>query len=130
MQDRSMIFGEPFSGEITPLSQLTSESGNVIVEGKVFDVDHRHMNKANTWVLRFDVTDYAGSICVTSFMTEKAARPIINGIEKDMWLQIRGKVTVMKMILCCSPSPFDLFRNLHDWIMPSVSVWNYACTRK
>ena len=93
MLDDSMIYGKPFTGNPISLAQLTPESGSVIVEGKVFDIDHRQLKKAKAWVVRFDITDHTSSICVTSYFSNEDAYPILDGIKKDMWIQIRGKVT-------------------------------------
>lgn len=39
------IFGKPFKGDATPMDSLDLDMGSVIVEGKVFSVDHRELKK-------------------------------------------------------------------------------------
>ena len=40
-QNPEALYGKPFKGEATPMKDITLDMGNVIVEGKVFAVDHK-----------------------------------------------------------------------------------------
>ena len=46
-QQTNTIFGRSFKGKSTPMSQLNLDMGNVIVEGRVFSVDHKELKKRN-----------------------------------------------------------------------------------
>ncbi len=91
-----MIFGKPFKGTSIPMSEvsLDNDVGKVIVEGKVFAVDHRELKKSNAWVISFDMTDYTGSVRINRYMDAAQAKPIIDTIKKPgQWLRLLGKVS-------------------------------------
>ena len=50
------------------MSQVCLDMGSVIVEGKVFAVDHKELKKRNAWVISFDMTDNTGSVRVKRFL--------------------------------------------------------------
>ena len=41
------VYGKPFKGNPTPMKDLNLDMGSVIVEGKVFAVDHKELKKRN-----------------------------------------------------------------------------------
>ena len=56
------FFGKPFKGNVTPVKELNLDMGSVIVEGKVFAMEHKELKKRNAWVISFDMTDNYGSV--------------------------------------------------------------------
>ena len=95
LQD-GMIFGSLFGGEATPMRDLQDKRSGVIVEGKVFAVEHREVKKRNSWVISFDMTDYTGSVRVKSFLETKKAQPIMDQVKKGMAVKVRGDLSVDK----------------------------------
>ena len=93
-QQTDAIFGKPFRGTVTPMNQLDLNTGTVIVEGRVFNIEHKELTKRNAWVVGFDVTDNTGSVRVSKFFEKKDAEPIIQGIKKDGVYKIQGKLDV------------------------------------
>ena len=89
-----VILGRTFKGVPTPIGDLTIDMSVVTVEGKVFAVQHRELKKRNAWVVCFDVTDYTGSVRVTQFMEQSAAKPVLDRVQVGMWLKIQGRMTV------------------------------------
>ncbi|MEI3141313.1 MAG: hypothetical protein V8S34_07080 [Lawsonibacter sp.] len=65
---RELIFGKIGQEKPIPMSDLELDMGIVVVEGDVFAVDHRELKKRGAWVVRFDITDYTGSIRVNKFL--------------------------------------------------------------
>ena len=89
-----LIFGRPFSGEVTPMSELNLDMFKVIVEGEVFAVNHRELKKRNAWVICFDMTDQTNSVRINQFMEADKAKPILEKISKPGgWLRVQGKMT-------------------------------------
>ena len=89
-----LFFGKPFHGEKVPIRDLNLDMFRVVVEGKVFAVNHRELKKRNAWVVCFDVTDYTGSVRVNQFMESAKAKPILDQIaQPGMWVRIQGKMT-------------------------------------
>ena len=89
-----LIFGRPFSGAATAMSELNLDMFKVIVEGEVFAVNHKELKKRNAWVVSFDMTDYTSSVRINQFMEAEKAKPILERISKPgAWLRVQGKMT-------------------------------------
>ena len=89
-----LIFGRPFSGSATPMSELNLDMFKVIVEGEVFAVNHKELKKRNAWVVSFDMTDRTNSVRINQFMETDKAKPILERITKPgAYLRVQGKMT-------------------------------------
>ena len=78
------------------IGELTLDMGSVLIEGEVFNIEHRELPKRKAWVVCFDVTDLTGSIRVTRFMEGEEAKPIIRSVKTGQRLQIQGRLTLGK----------------------------------
>ena len=93
----NVILGKPFKGEPTPMKDLNLDMYKVIVEGRVFAVEHRELKKRNAWVICFDITDFTGSVRINQFMEADKAKPVLDAINKPgLWLKIQGKMSFNK----------------------------------
>ena len=87
------IFGKPFKGDAVPMQDLSLDMRSVIVEGRVFAIDHKELKKRNAWVVNFDMTDNYGSVRVNRFMeTAELAKPILEGVKIGSVLRVMGKM--------------------------------------
>ena len=94
-QPQGAIYGKPFKGDAVPMSEVTMDrqGERVIVEGKIFAVEHREINKRAATVIGFDMTDYKGSVHISDFLKGDAAKPITDTIQKPgMWVRVQGKI--------------------------------------
>ena len=87
------FYGKPFKGNSVPMKDLSMDMGSIIVEGKVFNVDHKELKKRNAWVVKFDITDNTGSIRVSKFMEAGEAKPILENVKAGSVLRVQGKLT-------------------------------------
>ena len=85
------IYGKPFKGSSTPMKDLSLDMGTVIVEGKVFHVDHKELKKRNAWVIKFDMTDNTNSIRISRFLEAGEAKPILDAVKVGGILRVQGK---------------------------------------
>ena len=85
------IYGKVSMKTVTPMADLSLELGSVLVKGDVFSVDHKELKSRNT-VIRFDLTDYTGSIRVSQFMSNDDAKPIVKAIKNGQHLLIQGRL--------------------------------------
>ncbi|MBE6947091.1 MAG: PolC-type DNA polymerase III [Ruminococcaceae bacterium] len=90
----STIYGKPFKGNVTPMRQLNLDMANVVVEGKVFAVDHKELKKRNAWVINFDMTDYTGSVRINRFMEANEAKSILENVKEGSVLRVQGKLMI------------------------------------
>ena len=79
-----------------PLGELQLDMGSVLVEGTVFNVEHRELPKRKAWVICFDITDNTGSIRVNQFLEGEVATPIVKGIKKGQRVQVQGRLNVSR----------------------------------
>ena len=86
------FYGKPFKGTPVPMRDLNLDMGTIIVEGRVFAVDHKELKKRNAWVVKFDITDNTNSIRVTKFMEAGEAKPILDNVTVGNVLRIQGKL--------------------------------------
>jgi len=93
------IMGRVTKTKPTPMSEITIEHGRVTIRGEVFAVRSRKIEKSNSWILDFDMTDLTGSINVSHFMPEAkedSAEKIVNSIKRGMHLTVSGSLHIKK----------------------------------
>jgi len=88
------IYGKPFKGQGVSMQELNLDMGSVIVEGRVFAVEHKELKKRNAWVVNFDMTDNHGSVRVNRFMESGEAKPILENVKEGSVLRVQGKLMV------------------------------------
>jgi len=86
------FFGKPFKGAVTPMKDLNLDMGSVIVEGKVFAMEHKELKKRNAWVISFDMTDNYGSVRINRFLEANEAKPILENVKVGSVLKVQGKL--------------------------------------
>lgn len=77
-----------------PMGDLTLDMGSVLVEGTVFNVEHRELPRRKAWVVCFYITDNTGSISVNKFMEGEEAKPIVSSVKNGQRLQVQGRLTL------------------------------------
>ncbi len=92
VQDTASFYGKPFKGLPVPMRELNLDMGSVIVEGRVFAVEHKELKKRNAWVINFDMTDNYGSVRVNRFMEANEAKPILDSVKVGSVLRVQGKL--------------------------------------
>ncbi|MDO5400160.1 MAG: PolC-type DNA polymerase III [Eubacteriales bacterium] len=85
------FYGKPFKGNAVPMKDLNLDMGTVIIEGKVFNVDHKELKKRNAWVVKFDITDNTNSVRISRFLEAGEAKPIVDTVKVGSVLRIQGK---------------------------------------
>ena len=88
------IFGKPFRGNTIPMVELDLNMGTVIVEGKVFAVEHKELTKNAAFVIGFDMTDNTSSVHISRYLKNAEAKPITDGIHVGDVVKVQGKLQV------------------------------------
>ena len=93
-ENPNLLYGKAIKGEVTPMKDISMDSGRVVVEGEIFALEHRELTKTKAWIINFDMTDNTGSIRVNRYMDIKRDKPepLLEGLKKGMWVKIFGKV--------------------------------------
>ena len=89
-----VIFGKAFRGNVTAMKDIDLNMGNVIVEGKVFALDHKELPKRNAVVVKFDITDNTSSVRISRFMEKKESDPIIKSVQVGSVVRVLGRLMV------------------------------------
>ena len=95
-QQGDTFYGKPFKGNAVPMKDLSLDMGFVIVEGRVFAVEHKELKKRNAWVINFDMTDNTNSVRVSKFMEANEATPVLDNVSVGSVLRVQGKMDVNK----------------------------------
>ncbi len=86
------FYGKPFKGNAVPMNQMSMDMGTIIVEGRVFNVDHKELKKRNAWVVKFDMTDNTNSVRISRFMEAGEAKPILENVKVGSILRVQGRL--------------------------------------
>jgi len=89
--ESNAFYGKPIKGPVTPMQDVTLDMGSVIIEGRVFAVEHKELKKRNAWVINFDMTDNYGSVRINRFMEANEAKPILENVKVGAVLKVQGK---------------------------------------
>ena len=88
-----VLYGRDFDGEAIPLEAITGEMGEVIIRGRVMDVETREIRNEKT-ILIFPVTDFTDSIVVKMFLRNEQVPEVTEGVKKGAFLKLRGVTTI------------------------------------
>ena len=85
-----VLLGKGQMDELTPMSELSDEFGKVSVEGDVFYTDHKENLERQTMRLKFDITDYTGSIKVTKVLPLEEGQALAKAMKPGTHVKVHG----------------------------------------
>ncbi len=88
-EDPSVIYGRNFEGKVLSLKEIQEEIGEVVVQGKVLDVEER-ITKNGLYIFNIPITDFSDSIVVKLFCKEEQYNDVKEKVKKDSFLLIKG----------------------------------------
>lgn len=91
--DGAVLMGRSIKRAPEPMSGLNQSSGRVVVEGDVFEVTSRKLQKRDGAMLCFDITDLTGSIRIAKYLRAEDDQSIINKINVGDHVFVSGFVT-------------------------------------
>lgn len=90
-----VLFGRDFDDEVTPIEQIDSAIGDVVIAGMVRKVDAREIRNERT-ILMFDVTDFTDTITVKMFLHNDQLPEVKEFIKEGSFLKIKGVAALDK----------------------------------
>lgn len=99
-QDRKspfLLYGRHFSGQSILLKDISHDLENIIVEGKLFSIDQKKLNKGGRLFV-FQITDYTNSITVKVFERKNQKHNLINSVHIGESIKIRGNLVYDKYL--------------------------------
>ena len=91
-----VLMGRSIRQQPVSMDTLTLESGRVTVEGDVFAVSSRQLQKRGGAVLSFDITDHTNSIRVTRFLRSDEDQSVLDRIAEGSHLTVQGEIGYSK----------------------------------
>ena len=85
----AVLYGKEIPEKVEPISSISEASGRVAFMGRVFFIETREL-RGGRKLLKFDVTDYTGSMTVKMLDRTEAVERIEEKVKKGMVLRIRG----------------------------------------
>ena len=86
----NLIFGKAITGTPTPIGEIGSESGNVVIEGELFQKSSRTISEESKLASMY-ITDKQTSICVKCFVVNKKWDDIEENLPDESAVKIAGK---------------------------------------
>ena len=88
-KNENLIIGKDFSGEITPLSDITEYSGKVLVAGKIITTETRETKNGNH-ILSLYITDDISSITCKCFVKPDKINDITSALKGAKAVIVKG----------------------------------------
>ena len=95
--NKKIIKGKSISEEPRSIDQITIESGNVTIEGHIFDLEYRIFNN-NKGLVTFNITDFSNSITIKVFETKEKIEHINTALSEIRHIKVRGDVQFDKYL--------------------------------
>ena len=95
-EEGKVLYGKRGRSRIIPMKDVVLETGRCAIEGDVFAVTSRELQKRGSAVLCFDMTDRTNSVRVTRFLRNDENKAIINNIQIGDHLVVYGETVYSK----------------------------------
>ena len=91
-----VIYGRDFEDDFIKLSDLIGEIGEVSVRGKIIEVDSRYLERSDSTLYIFAITDFSDSIYVKMFVRSEQLDTIKENIVKGNYIKVNGLALIDK----------------------------------
>ncbi len=87
--DPDVFFGRECEGDITPISEIQDEIGEVVIHGQIIDLDTREIRSEKTIVM-FDITDFTDTITCKIFVPNEELDAVLPKLKKKNFIKLKG----------------------------------------
>jgi len=87
--DPDIFFGRSFDGELTPISDIIDEIGEVVIHGKILTVEDRELRNEKVLVI-FNITDFTDTISGKLFLKAEQAPEVLAELKKGVFVKMKG----------------------------------------
>ena len=92
-ENKDVLFGRDFVEEPTPIEQIQTEMGELVIQGKIISFDLREIRGDKT-ILIFDVTDFTDTITVKMFAKNEMLDEVKPHINVGAFVKIKGVTAI------------------------------------
>ena len=89
-QNPDVIYGRDFEGDSIAMDEITGEMGEIIVRGKVIDLDTRPLRNGEKSIVIVSLTDFTDTIVLKIFTKNELLSELLGGVKKGAFLKVRG----------------------------------------
>ena len=93
--DPDIFYGRPFEGDAMPISEITDEIGEVVVRGKIIQVETKEIRNEKT-IIMFAVTDFTDTIMVKVFTKNEFLPDLLSNLKKDKFVRLKAMAVMDK----------------------------------
>ncbi|MBQ7841440.1 MAG: PolC-type DNA polymerase III [Lachnospiraceae bacterium] len=90
-----VLYGRDFDEEAIPIEDIIGEMGEVVIRGKILNMDKREIKNERT-ILIFDVTDFSDTMTIKIFTLNEQVAEVTEGIKPGAFVKIKGMTMVDK----------------------------------
>lgn len=87
--DPSIFFGRPFEGEVVPMIEIQEELGDVVIQGKVQEIQERELRNGKILMVFF-ISDFTDTIAGKLFLQKEQRDEIVNYLKRGAFLKLAG----------------------------------------
>ena len=88
-QDPDIFYGRNCDGEVTHIKEIVDEIGEVVIRGKVLNIDTREIRMEKT-IIMFDITDFTDTITIKLFVKNEELPDVLGNLKKGNFYRIKG----------------------------------------
>ena len=93
--DPDIFYGRPFEGDAMPISEITDEIGEVVVRGKIIQVETKEIRNEKT-IIMFAVTDFTDTIMEKVFTKNEFLPDLLSNLKKDKFVRLKAMAVMDK----------------------------------
>ena len=93
--DPDIFYGRPFEGDETPISEINDEIGEVIVCGKIIQMETREIRNEKTIII-FAVTDFTDSITAKIFTKNEFLPQVLSNLKVGKFVRMKAMAVMDK----------------------------------
>lgn len=88
-EDPDIFYGRAFDGELTPISDIIDEIGEVVIHGKILSVEDRELRNEKVLII-FNITDFTDTISGKLFLKAEQAPDVLDALKKGAFVKLKG----------------------------------------
>lgn len=90
-----VLYGRDFEEDAIALDQIIGEMGEVVIRGKILNLETREIRNEKTIVM-FHVSDFTDTITVKMFTKNEQLPEILEGVKKGAFVKVKGVTAIDK----------------------------------
>lgn len=90
-----VLYGRDFEEEAIPINDIIGEIGEVVIRGKILNMDKREIKNERT-ILIFDVTDFSDTMTIKMFLHNDQVAELTGDVKPGVFVKIKGMTLMDK----------------------------------